>query len=371
MVLSGDAAAADFGLTLLFWWLGTVGGALVLTPILLMFVHGAPSWTSLIRRFESWLALVILLVIDLGAFFGPDLGLLGFGASVAPFPILVWAGIRLGPRGAVMASFLIILVATLATGAGSGPFVSGSPSEAKVLLWAYSMFIGITAFTLAAVVEQHAAAERRFRLGERERLRVEKEKLLLIERERMTREMHDGLGGQLVSALSMVEREMAAPDEVAEVLRRAIDDIRIVIDSLDPDTMDLPTSLGKLRARLEPMLGRNGIDLRWSIEDIAGLEAFPPEASLHVLRIIQEAVMNTLNHADANSVEVKITSSDAEGRQMDVSIRDNGRGVSPLMPSGGRGIKNMKSRAKDLGAKIRIDGTRAGTQIVLAVPIPR
>jgi signal transduction histidine kinase len=270
-----------------------------------------------------------------------------------------------------MASFLIILVATLATGAGSGPFVSGSPSEAKVLLWAYSMFVGITAFTLAAVVEQHAAAERRFRLGERERLRVEKEKLLLIERERMTREMHDGLGGQLVSALSMVEREMAAPDEVAEVLRRAIDDIRIVIDSLDPDTMDLPTSLGKLRARLEPMLGRNGIDLRWSIEDIAGLEAFPPEASLHVLRIIQEAVMNTLNHADANSVEVKITSSDAEGRQMDVSIRDNGRGVSPLMPSGGRGIKNMKSRAKDLGAKIRIDGTRAGTQIVLAVPIPR
>jgi signal transduction histidine kinase len=182
--------------------------------------------------------------------------------------------------------------------------------------------------------------------------------------------MHDGLGGQLVSALSMVERGLSAPSEVAEVLRRAIDDIRIVIDSLDPGTADLPTSLGQLRARLEPLLGRNGIDLRWSVEDIPGLETFPPDAALNLLRIIQEAVTNTLRHANADRVELEITSSGVEQRQLRISIRDDGRGRQGNQYSGGRGIGNMKSRAEELGAVLRFEGTRSGTRIDLTVPMP-
>jgi signal transduction histidine kinase len=240
-----------------------------------------------------------------------------------------------------------------------------------LLLWTYSIFIGFTAITLASVTAQRSFYERRYRSGEAERLRSEKQKLLLLERERLTREMHDGLGGQLVSVLSMVERGLAAPSEVAEALRRAIDDIRIVIDSLDPDTTDLPTALGKLRARLEPLLRRNGIALSWSIDEIPGLAAFAPEAALHVLRIIQEAVTNTLRHADADSVEVRITAGGDRQRQLHISIRDDGRGLPTGMTAGGRGIKNMNSRAEELGAALRIEGTSSGTQIDLTVPVPR
>jgi signal transduction histidine kinase len=290
---------------------------------------------------------------------------------VAPFPALIWAGTRLGSRGATVASFLIILIATLATATGSGPFVLGTTTEAMSILWAYSTFMGITAFTLATVVEQRNAAERKYRFEEAERLRAEKQKMLLIERERLTREMHDGLGGQIVSILSMVERGMAVPSEIAEALRRAIDDIRIVIDSLDPNTTDLSTSLGKLRARLEPLLRRNGIELIWDIDDISDFDVLPPEATLHVLRIIQEAVTNALRHANAGSVEVRISSSGGERRQLHVSIRDDGRGLPWQAPSGGRGIMNMKSRAEELGAVLGIKGTRSGLQIDLTVPLPR
>jgi signal transduction histidine kinase len=268
-------------------------------------------------------------------------------------------------------SFVVVLIATLATGIGSGPFVLGTTTEAMFLLWSYAMFMGITAFTLATVVTQRDAAERRYRSQEAVRLGVEKQKLLMIERERLTREMHDGLGGQIVSILSMVERGMAAPDEVAEALRRAIDDIRIVIDSMDPNTTDLSTSLGKLRARLEPLLRRNGIELSWSVEDFPGLDEFPPEAALHVLRIIQEAVTNALRHANANRVEVRLSSTGGKQRQLHVAIHDDGKGLSPQMPSGGRGIKNMRSRAEELGGLLKIEGTRSGTQIDLTVPIPR
>jgi signal transduction histidine kinase len=158
---------------------------------------------------------------------------------------------------------------------------------------------------------------------------------------------------------------------VAEALRRAIDDIRIVIDSMDPNTTDLSTSLGKLRARLGPLLKRNGINFSWSLDDIPDLDSFPPEAALHVLRIIQEAVTNTLRHANAGSVEVKISSSGDESRQLYVFIRDDGSGLPTGIPSGGRGIGNMKSRAEELGGVLGIEATNTGTQIDLTVPFPR
>ena len=269
-----------------------------------------------------------------------------------------------------MASFIIIVIAALGVAAGSGPFAMGTMTEAIILLWAYSMFIGITAFTLAAVVEQRNVAEQSQRSVEAERLRTEKERLLLLERQRLTREMHDGLGGQLVSALSMVEGGRAAPNEVAEALRRSLDDIRIVIDSLDPDTTDLPTSLGKLRARLEPLLRRNGMELEWKIDDVPGLDAFSPEAVLHLLRIIQESVTNAMRHAQASRVAVEVRSSNDGRGRLRLSIRDDGRGPQRRVSSTGRGVQNMRSRAEELGALLWIEDASPGTRIELSIPFP-
>jgi len=370
LIVFEDLSATDFGVTFVFWWLGTAGGVLVLAPVVFMLATGSPSWRSLFRRLESWVVLALLLATTLLVFAGPGLGLLGIAATMAPFPILVWAGSRLGPRGAVLASFLVITIATITTGRGSGPFVTSTVTDAMLLLWPYSIFMGISAFTMAAVIEQRNFVERMYRSEEAERLRIEKEELLLIERGRLMREMHDGLGGQLVSVLSMIERGKADPDNVAETLRRAIDEIRIVIDSLDANTTDLPTSLGMLRARLEPLLRRNGVDLMWTVDEISDLDAFPPEAVLHVLRIIQEAVTNSLRHAGADRVEVKLTSLGGKPRQLHVSIRDDGRGLSTPTPLGGRGLKNMKARAKELGGVLRIDGSRSGTKVDLTLPLP-
>jgi signal transduction histidine kinase len=207
--------------------------------------------------------------------------------------------------------------------------------------------------------------------AEAERLRNQKEMLLLKERERITREMHDGLGGQLVSTIAMLERGRGTQSEVTEALRRALDDMRIVIDSLDPTTTDLTTSLGKLRARLEPLLRRNGMALRWRIEDVRGLDDFPPEQSLHILRIIQEAVTNAILHAKASEVSVHIRAGDARGDVLSIEIWDDGGGFRPDGVHEGRGIRNMQSRAEALGGELRFDREDSGTHIELRVPIPR
>lgn len=361
--------AESVPLTWLIWWLGDMGGALVLTPVLLMLVHGTPPWRDLARRRESWLLLTALLAACLMAFFGPDLGLLGFAACVAPIPMLVWVGTRLGPRGATLASFAMIVIATAATASGSGPFVLGSTTEAMFLLWTYGMLVGVIAFTLAGAVEQRNRADRQYRSETQERLRAEKDQLLSLERYRLTRGMHDGLGGHLVSLLAMVERGSAVPNEIAEYLRRAIDDVRMVIDSLDPYTTDLPTALGKLRARLEPLLRRNDITLRWSIDDDIGSNIFPPAAVLHVLWIIQESATNALRHAEASCIDVMMMFSNEQRERLQLSICDDGRGqTQPGSPSVRR-LGNINSSAEELGAEIRVEHTDVGTRIDLSIPI--
>ena len=68
---------------------------------------------------------------------------------------------------------------------------------------------------------------------------LERERAIATERERMMRDMHDGTGGQLVSALSLVESGEYRGDDLAETLRAALADLRLSIDSLEAGPPDL------------------------------------------------------------------------------------------------------------------------------------
>ncbi len=203
-----------------------------------------------------------------------------------------------------------------------------------------------------------------------ERTKHQNEMLLAQERARMTREMHDGLGGQLVSTIAMLERGEASRGDIAEAVRRALDDMRIVIDSIDPRTTDLTTSLGKLRARIEPVLRRNGVALRWQVDDVPGLDDYPPEQTLHILRIIQEAVTNSMRHAKAREVYVGVHTAAEHDDQLSLEIHDDGCGFEMGDGYSGRGMRNIESRASALGAELRFESDGSGTRIELRVPLP-
>ena len=67
-------------------------------------------------------------------------------------------------------------------------------------------------------------------------------------------DMHDGIGGQLIKTLSLVENGKAASHEVAAALQYCIDDLPLAIDSLEPTDDDLLPVLGNLRFRFEARL---------------------------------------------------------------------------------------------------------------------
>ncbi len=72
---------------------------------------------------------------------------------------------------------------------------------------------------------------------------MERQQTIAEERQRIMSDMHDGIGGQLISTLSLVEKGSLSSAEVAAVLRECLEDLRLTIDSLEPTDNDLLTVL--------------------------------------------------------------------------------------------------------------------------------
>jgi signal transduction histidine kinase len=195
---------------------------------------------------------------------------------------------------------------------------------------------------------------------------LERSMVLAAERERLVRDMHDGLGGQLVALLSL-SRSGAADARVLEAgLADALLDLRLVIDSLDVAGEDLAVGLGMLRARLDPRLRAAGLALHWDLGALPGGLRLGPEAVLHVLRILQEAVQNALKHARASALWVEARHDVGRVR---VSLRDNGCGL-PAPLDEGRGLRHMRRRAERVGATLNLEPAGPGTRVTLLLPLP-
>ncbi len=199
---------------------------------------------------------------------------------------------------------------------------------------------------------------------------LERDHAVARERERITRDIHDGLGGHLVSTLAMIEGgDDFAREDVAEALRGALDDLRLVIDSLDPSEEDLLAVLAAVRTRLEPRLRRRGIRFDWQVRDVPSAPALGPAGLLRALRIVQETITNTIKHAGASTITVRTgEAADPEGRpSVFVSVRDDGRGFDPTHVEG-RGLVNMERRGRELGGRVVVDTGAAGTTVTLWLP---
>lgn len=192
-----------------------------------------------------------------------------------------------------------------------------------------------------------------------------KEQAMMEERQRIVADMHDGLGGQLVTALRLVESNRVDGAGVAELLRECLDDMRIVMNAITPGEHDLDAVLGTLRYRLAPRFERAGIEFDWQMD--ATLPDYPltPQNALHVQRILQESFTNILKHADATRITVESGVS-KDGERRTIRIADNGHGICGEQK--GRGIVNMRSRAARIGGEVRLASLDQGVVVTLLLP---
>jgi signal transduction histidine kinase len=221
----------------------------------------------------------------------------------------------------------------------------------------------LTRFLNALEIERGFARQLRLSLSQqqeqleeqhRQIAALEHQQIVSNERGRIMRELHDGLGSHLVGALAISEQQDVP---INSQVRQALDELRIIMDSLDSD-VNVLTMLGMLRQRLEQGLNQGGVTLKWDVLCKPNGLSDGPEASLHVMRIVQEAVANAVRHGNSRVI---VLSMDESG----FSISDDGCGFSEEKVQRGRGLNNMAWRAKQLGAQLIFDVLKPGSKIIV------
>jgi signal transduction histidine kinase len=217
---------------------------------------------------------------------------------------------------------------------------------------------------------QLAAREQEIAESYAQRQEVERQGALLAERQRIMRDMHDGMGGRLMSLAAQL-RGGSDPvrQEAADDILAALDELRLIVDSLDTAGDDLGMALGAFRARMEPKLAAAGLSLGWEIDDHAAERTLSATAILDVYRILQEACSNVLHHADATRITVAL--SEIPGG-VELRIEDDGRGIPEGSEGGvaGHGLANMRRRAAAIGGTIEFADNAPGLRISLILPDP-
>ena len=198
---------------------------------------------------------------------------------------------------------------------------------------------------------------------------LEKEKVLAEERERLMRDMHDGIGGQLLSVVTLLQEQSGdVYKSVREKVQLSLIDLRFVIDSLDPLLSDLPTLLGMMRMRLVDQLEAANIELEWAVTELPEIDNMSPRRSLHIMRIVQEAITNSIKHSSSDKMKL-VTGVVEDSVFIEVIDYGVGYDVSRVSEKQGRGVKNMHYRAQELDAVLEFRQLTKGTSVRLILAV--
>jgi signal transduction histidine kinase len=242
------------------------------------------------------------------------------------------------------------------------------------LTWRFARALNrVDGFAAHLVIQLREAEEKLKASFAREEARA-RAVALARERARLMRDLHDGLGGQLVSIVALSERgDASAP--VGDAARAALKDLRLVIDSMDDIGGDLMLALGSWRDRATAQLRPHGIALDWWATP-PGLPVHPELRPWHVIqivRILDEAVTNAVKHAEARRITVSIeTLSDTSSSGCGcITVKDDGKGfpsAAAVERQAARGLRNMRSRAARCGATFELVSGAGGTSVRLTLP---
>ena len=196
---------------------------------------------------------------------------------------------------------------------------------------------------------------------------------LKAERQRISHELHDNVGSQIVSILfAMQGAEQPQKRLVMLSLEQCLTDLKLTVDALDSFDENVTQSLGRLRYRVQHALDRQGVKMRWDVDLSDELDAVRGIYAQQALRIAQESVANVMRHAKARTLKVTCRFV-PEFCHLLLEVVDDGVGLpaNETHRSAGQGLASMKRRAAAVGGNLHVSGhAGSGTCVRLTVPLP-
>lgn len=311
----------SFGSIWRVWWLGDMMGSLLCAPVLLSW-SAAPRPRLPRRRLIEALALVTTLVsINLLVFQGwwqPT----PLAYSYPLLPVLIWAALRFGQRGATFAAFITALIAIWGTATGQGPFAGESRVGSLLSL---QMFMGVVATTLlilgAAIEEmEHAVRLRDDFLsvaGHEFKTPLTTLQLQLDRLRRLPR-------GAENTAERSAEIAQKAVDRLARMIEELLDVTRVRAGRLilTFEEVDLSATVKEVSGRFREEAARSG-----SVVEIDGPDTLTGRWDRNrVDQIVTNLLSNAIKYGSGKPVEVRVELLGARAR---LTVRDHGIGIAP------------------------------------------
>ncbi|MCX6284537.1 MAG: HAMP domain-containing protein, partial [Bacteroidetes bacterium] len=215
-----------------------------------------------------------------------------------------------------------------------------------------------------------------------DRIREERERRLSamydgqeMERQRVSRELHDGLGQKLVGAKLQLEN---CDGQDFQCLQKTFGEIRNVFGSLIEETRQIsndlmPSALHELGLAnaLENLCNTAGHQANLEIEFYTHGYNEPTDnkTTVYLYRIAQEALNNAIRHSGAQDISMQLIENK---ENLILILEDNGMGFIDIKgePGSGNGLYNMQERARILGGTINIE-TSEGKGTTIRVKIPK
>ncbi len=206
-------------------------------------------------------------------------------------------------------------------------------------------------------------------------LEMNKQKLLRLEnqharsgdRARLILDMHDGVGGSLVSILATIELGKANMQQISGALRDTLNDIQLMIDSMDIQENDLTVVLGMFRTRIDRRLRNSEISLEWDIHDMPSIPSFDSGKALLVLRILQEVISHVIKQGRATKIRLSAYQFQdrTKGSAVVIEVCDNSKSLS----TDKHVREKLQHRARSVGYRLYFESNLSGTQVRLLLPL--
>lgn len=218
---------------------------------------------------------------------------------------------------------------------------------------------------MAAFVDQAALA---WQLAKSQRQLREVD--VLTDRDRIARDLHDHVIQRLfavgLSLQGTIPRARSA--EVQQRLSDCVDDLQQVIQEIRTAIFDLhgPRSGStRLRQRVDEAIAQfANTGVRTTVQVSGPLSIVDSVLADHAEAVVREAVSNAVRHADANSLDIRITAAD----ELCIEVVDDGRGIGENLTSSG--LENLRQRAADVGGMFAVGpGDAGGTRLRWCAPL--
>ncbi|CAM1374198.1 conserved hypothetical protein [Tenacibaculum litopenaei] len=201
---------------------------------------------------------------------------------------------------------------------------------------------------------------------------LQKERARFEERDRIAKELHDGIVGRLFGArfgLGMVQLQ-EAPEGVSEVYQQYLNELQQIEKDIRDVSHRLQQELPKdedfitgLKRSMELQCEAVSLEYQITTDPQIRWELIETTVLWHVLRVVQEAVQNVIKHANATEVRIEFQQ---QKEMLTLKISDNGRGFDPVTASEGIGLRNIKSRLTEIGGELTITSKSGeGTSLLI------